>query len=56
MPIGKMENKVPADTSSKLNFDLRSGTIEPSVINPMPNNNIPKQAAQKISFLLSIDL
>jgi len=54
IPIGKIENKVPAPISSSSNFDLRSVAIAPRVINPMPNNNNPKQAAQKTIVLLYI--
>jgi hypothetical protein len=49
-----MEKSVPAERVSNLNFEVRSGATEPSVIKAIPNNNMPMQAAAKTNDLLYI--
>ena len=52
IPIGKIENRAPDEISSRLNFIFSPGAIEPRVMRPIPNKNIPRQAAKKTRFLL----
>src|SRR5437763_15908324 len=52
IPNGEIEKSIPAEASLNFNFEIRSGATEPSVINAIPNNNMPMHAAAKTIFLL----
>ena len=52
IPAASTEKICPIAFSPKSNFDFKSEAMDPSVISPMPNDNIPKQAAQKTDLLL----
>ena len=42
------------EISLKPNLFFKSGTMEPNVVMAIPKNKIPRQADQKINFLLYI--
>ena len=52
IPRGKMENNVPDEISSRLNFSFRPVATEPNVIRPTPKSNMPVQAAKKTNLVL----
>jgi hypothetical protein len=49
-----MENNVAAVISSHWNFTVRSGAIDPRVMNVIPKSSIPAQAAANTILLLYI--